>query len=101
MFLSDKLKELGFRIQRLKTGTPPRVEMNSVDYSKTQIQPGTDEPLAFSYDTTTYIPIENQTTYFILHIQMKKLIRLLKIIYIDLVCIRVLSKELVQDIALL
>ena len=61
LFLSDKLKELGFRIQRLKTGTPPRVEVNSVDYSKTQIQPGTDEPLAFSYDTTTYIPIEKQT----------------------------------------
>lgn len=61
LFLSDKLKELGFRIQRLKTGTPPRVEINSVDYTKTQLQPGTDEPLAFSYETTTYIPIEEQT----------------------------------------
>lgn len=61
LYLSDKLKDLGFRIQRLKTGTPPRVEINSVDYSQTQIQPGTDEPLAFSYETTTYIPIEQQT----------------------------------------
>lgn len=61
LFLSDKLKDLGFRIQRLKTGTPPRVEINSVDYSKTQLQPGTDEPLAFSYETTKFISIEQQT----------------------------------------
>ena len=61
LFLSDRLRDLGFRIQRLKTGTPPRVEIDSVDYSKTQIQPGTDEPLAFSYETTTYVPIEQQT----------------------------------------
>lgn len=61
LYLSDKLKELGFRIQRLKTGTPPRVEINSVDYSKTQLQPGTDEQLSFSYETTTFIPIEEQT----------------------------------------
>ena len=51
LYLSDQLRDLGFRIQRLKTGTPPRVEINSVDYSKTQLQPGTDEPLAFSYET--------------------------------------------------
>ena len=61
LFLSDHLRELGFRIQRLKTGTPPRVEMNSVDYSKTQLQPGTDEPLSFSYETETFISIEQQT----------------------------------------
>ena len=61
LYLSDQLRDLGFRIQRLKTGTPPRVEINSVDYSKTQLQPGTDEPLAFSYETTTFVPIEQQT----------------------------------------
>lgn len=61
LFLSDKLAELGLRIQRLKTGTPPRVDINSVDYSQTQLQPGTDEPLSFSYETTTYIPIQEQT----------------------------------------
>ena len=61
LYLSDKLRDLGFRIQRLKTGTPPRVEINSVDYSKTQLQPGTDEPLAFSYETTKFMPIEEQT----------------------------------------
>ena len=61
LFLSDKLRDLGFRIQRLKTGTPPRVEIHSVDYSQTQLQPGTDEPLAFSYETDTFVPIEEQT----------------------------------------
>ena len=60
LFLSDKLRDYGFRIQRLKTGTPPRVLIDSVDFSKTSIQPGTDDELAFSYDTTTYTPIEKQ-----------------------------------------
>lgn len=36
LYLSSKLKDYGFRIQRLKTGTPPRVEINSIDYSKQQ-----------------------------------------------------------------
>ena len=61
LFLSDRLTELGFRIQRLKTGTPPRVDIESVDFSQTQLQPGTNEPLAFSYETTSYIPIEELT----------------------------------------
>lgn len=59
-YLSTRLKELGFRIQRLKTGTPPRVEINSVDYSKTSLQPGTDAKLAFSYQTEKFIPIKEQ-----------------------------------------
>lgn len=59
-FLSTRLKELGFIIQRLKTGTPPRVEINSVDYSKTCLQPGTDAKLAFSYQTEKFIPIQEQ-----------------------------------------
>lgn len=61
LFLSDKLKELGMRIQRLKTGTPPRVEIHSVDYSKTQLQPGTDDELAFSFETNHFVPIDEQT----------------------------------------
>ena len=60
-FLSDKLKQLGFAIQRLKTGTPPRVEINSIDYSKTSLQPGTDDKLAFSFTTDEYVPIDKQT----------------------------------------
>lgn len=53
--LADHLKELGFEIVRFKTGTPPRVNSRTIDYSKTEIQPGDDKPLAFSYETTEYI----------------------------------------------
>ncbi len=61
LYLSSKLKDYGFRIQRLKTGTPPRVEINSIDYSKTTVQPGTDAKLSFSYETTHFTPVEDQT----------------------------------------
>lgn len=53
--LADHLKELGFEIVRFKTGTPPRVNGNTIDYSKTEIQPGDDVGRAFSYETTEYI----------------------------------------------
>lgn len=53
--LADHLRELGFDIVRFKTGTPPRVNGNSIDYSKTEIQPGDDVPRAFSYETTEFI----------------------------------------------
>ena len=55
--LSDNLKNLGFDIVRFKTGTPPRVNSNTIDYSKTQIQPGDEKPQTFSYETTEAITI--------------------------------------------
>ena len=53
--LSENLEELGFELVRFKTGTPPRVNGNTIDYSKTEIQPGDPEPRAFSYETTEFI----------------------------------------------
>jgi tRNA uridine 5-carboxymethylaminomethyl modification enzyme len=53
--LSEHLEALGFDLVRFKTGTPPRVNSHSIDYSKTEIQPGDDIPRAFSYETTSYI----------------------------------------------
>ncbi|WP_226528203.1 tRNA uridine-5-carboxymethylaminomethyl(34) synthesis enzyme MnmG [Metabacillus niabensis] len=53
--LSEHLQELGFDLVRFKTGTPPRVNSHSIDYSKTEIQPGDEVPRAFSYETTKYI----------------------------------------------
>ncbi len=53
--LSEQLEELGFDLVRYKTGTPPRVNSHTIDYSKTEIQPGDEEPRAFSYETTEYI----------------------------------------------
>jgi tRNA uridine 5-carboxymethylaminomethyl modification enzyme len=53
--LSYHLQELGFDMVRFKTGTPPRVNSKTIDYSKAEIQPGDDVPRAFSYETTEYI----------------------------------------------
>lgn len=53
--MSDNLRELGFDIVRFKTGTPPRVNSKTIDYSKTEIQPGDDVGRAFSFETTEYI----------------------------------------------
>ncbi|MBF0713501.1 tRNA uridine-5-carboxymethylaminomethyl(34) synthesis enzyme MnmG [Gemella sp. GH3] len=53
--LAKQLEELGFDLVRFKTGTPPRVNADTVDFSKTEIQPGDDKEHAFSYETTEYI----------------------------------------------
>jgi len=53
--LADSIRDLGFDLVRFKTGTPPRVNSKTIDYSKTEIQPGDDVPRAFSYDTTEFI----------------------------------------------
>jgi tRNA uridine 5-carboxymethylaminomethyl modification enzyme len=53
--LSEHLQEIGFDMVRFKTGTPPRVNSKTIDYSKTEIQPGDEVPRAFSYETTKYI----------------------------------------------
>ena len=42
--LADNIRDLGFELVRFKTGTPPRVNSKTVDYSKTEIQPGDDVP---------------------------------------------------------
>lgn len=47
--LSDCLKALGFSMGRFKTGTPPRIDKKSVDFSKMIEQPGDDEDLRFSF----------------------------------------------------
>ena len=59
-FLSTCLKELGFKILRLKTGTPPRIAKDSIDYSKTSLEQGDDEPLTFSFDNKLYYDYKNQ-----------------------------------------
>lgn len=58
--LSKSLQEMGLDIYRLKTGTPPRVDKRTIDFSKTKIQYGAKEQLAFSYTTNTYVPFEEQ-----------------------------------------
>lgn len=47
--LADTLKRLGFKTGRMKTGTPPRIEKQSVDFSNLYCQPGDDVPTPFSF----------------------------------------------------
>ncbi|MNO38717.1 tRNA uridine 5-carboxymethylaminomethyl modification enzyme MnmG [compost metagenome] len=49
--LSENLRELGFDLVRFKTGTPPRVHKDTIDFSKTEIQPGDEKPKFFSFET--------------------------------------------------
>ena len=49
--LSESFLSLGFEIGRLKTGTPPRVNANTIDFSQMEIQPGDENPRPFSFST--------------------------------------------------
>jgi tRNA uridine 5-carboxymethylaminomethyl modification enzyme len=51
MNLSDQLRELGFRVGRLKTGTCPRLDRRTIDFTRLEIQPGDDPPPFFSFRT--------------------------------------------------
>src|SRR5436309_4097244 len=50
--ISDSLHALGLEVRRFKTGTPPRIDVRTIDFSKTEPQPGSRVPLYFSHDTT-------------------------------------------------
>ena len=60
LHLSDKLRDYGFTIKRLKTGTPQRIDRNSIDFSKTKVEPGDDKYLTFSFDLEPQYKIEDQ-----------------------------------------
>ena len=51
--LSESLRKHGFDLVRFKTGTPPRVHKDSIDFTQTEIQPGDEKPKFFSYETET------------------------------------------------
>lgn len=59
-YLSDNLKKYGFRIIRLKTGTPQRIDKNTIDYSKLKIEPGDNVYHTFSFDLEPSYKIEEQ-----------------------------------------
>jgi tRNA uridine 5-carboxymethylaminomethyl modification enzyme len=62
--ITEQLIELGFEAGRMKTGTPPRVDGRSLDYSKMEEQPGDENPEKFSYSDTTS-PLKEQRSCFI------------------------------------
>lgn len=59
-YLSDNLKKHGFKIKRLKTGTPPRIDKSSIDFSKTRVENGDKKCYSFSFDNKIYYDINNQ-----------------------------------------
>ena len=59
-FLSEKLEEYGFKIVRLKTGTPQRIDRKTIDFSKTKLEPGDNVYHTFSFDLKPQYKIEDQ-----------------------------------------
>ena len=78
--LADNLKELGLPLRRFKTGTPPRVNRRSIDFSKMELQPGDDTPEPFSFRTTQkvnnsavcYLTYTNQQTHEIIRANLHR-----------------------------
>jgi tRNA uridine 5-carboxymethylaminomethyl modification enzyme len=60
--MTESLIAIGFRSGRLKTGTPPRIDGKSVDFSKTEVQPGDEPPIPFSHQTPA-LDIEQMPCY--------------------------------------
>ncbi len=61
--LSEALGELRFPLLRLKTGTPPRIDARTIDFSLTEMQPGSPEPIYFSHERLEAVTQEPLATY--------------------------------------
>ena len=66
-FLSNKLKKYGFTIQRLKTGTPPRIDKSSIDFSKVNIDYGDKEKYTFSFDNIPMYDVDEQLPSYLIY----------------------------------
>ena len=67
--LSDQLCSLGFEVQRLKTGTPVRLDGRTIDFSKLAEQPGDEEPAKFSFADT--LPLREQRSCFLANTNLR------------------------------
>ena len=70
-FLSDNLEKLGFKLLRLKTGTPPRIERSSIDFSVLKREVGDDCKLTFSFDDIAYYDYKNQVPCYLTYTNLK------------------------------
>ena len=69
--LSPYLREMGIKTTRFKTGTPPRIKSDSIDFTKGSIQPGTKGRYAFSYETKEFILVEEQIPCYLIYTSPK------------------------------
>lgn len=69
--LSPYLQSMGIKTIRLKTGTPPRIAKESIDFSKALPQPGSRGHYAFSFETTSFIPVEEQELCYLIYTNQK------------------------------
>ena len=67
LFLSDNLKKLGFTIKRLKTGTPPRIAKETIDYKDALLQPGDPTPITFSHLNKVYYDVLKQEDCYLIY----------------------------------
>ncbi|MBQ9318596.1 MAG: tRNA uridine-5-carboxymethylaminomethyl(34) synthesis enzyme MnmG [Bacilli bacterium] len=67
--LSDKLRNYGFNVIRLKTGTPQRIDRKSIDFSKTKVEQGDNNYLSFSFDNKYYYEIDKQEPCYLIYTQ--------------------------------
>lgn len=67
LFLSDNLKKLGFTIKRLKTGTPPRIAKETIDYKDALLQPGDPTPITFSHLNKIYYDVLKQEDCYLIY----------------------------------
>ncbi len=65
--LSECMRTLGFETARLKTGTPPRLDINSIDFSKTEVQKGDSHPQPFSHIKHSGFPSQKQVDCYLTH----------------------------------
>lgn len=70
-FLSDNLEKLCFKLLRLKTGTPPRIERSSIDFSVLKREDGDDCKLTFSFDDIAYYDYKNQVPCYLTYTNLK------------------------------
>ena len=78
--LSESLQKIGLKLARFKTGTPPRIDLRTVDYSKTEEQPGDENPIGFSFyrdidlknDVSCWLTFTNSQTHDIINSNLKR-----------------------------